>query len=123
MFRSTCSGCLFSPYNLDISNIPPILPTDIIRTNIDITALLQAAMAEADLHASGELIPLADNDPDWEDKDQDFTSPPTSPLSELTASEPPTRATSPSSFFIGEGHHRPDYLAVCTQYATTPPPH
>jgi hypothetical protein len=96
MSRSTRSGTIFSPYEINFADLPA---PEIIHTGVDLSVFLQAAMAAAELRATAfenyQDIPEADGDPDWEDDDETVDSRCSSPLSDLTASEPPTRAASP----------------------------
>ncbi|KAJ7431724.1 hypothetical protein FB451DRAFT_1381385 [Mycena latifolia] len=106
MNRSTRTGRVFSPYVVDASLFTNAPHPEIIHTGVDLGPFLESALARADrcaaaLNADEDLTvvvaPDLDTEPgEWEDE-EDLDSRPPSPLSDLPATEPPTRAPSPAA--------------------------
>ncbi|KAJ7433333.1 hypothetical protein FB451DRAFT_1419783 [Mycena latifolia] len=105
MHRSTRTGRVFSPYTVDPALFTNVPQPEISHTAVDLEPYLHTALARADRRAAaydGGLVfdlalpPDLDTEPgEWEDEDDEVDSRAPLPLSELSATPPPSRSPSP----------------------------
>ncbi|KAJ6524637.1 hypothetical protein DFH09DRAFT_1286332 [Mycena vulgaris] len=96
MNRATRTGRVFSPYVIDPAVFATLPPADVIHTGVDLGPILQTALANADRRAAAlDRSEHAEEDAEeWEDITEELESRPPSPLSDLTATPPPSREPS-----------------------------